>query len=343
MDEWIDEDGFAALAERHRRELHVHCYRMVGSFTEAEDLVQETLLRAWRARHGFEGRASVRSWLYRIATNACLDALAHSSRRHRPVGTGGGSDESDDAFVPREPYPDQLLDGVGPPDGDPSAVAVSRETIELAFVAALAHLPPRQRAAFVIRDVLGWSAADAAADLGISVQATNSLVQRARSTLGRRMPRRDDVSPRRLAPDERVALDRYMEAHERMDAASLIAMLTDDVRITMPPEPACLGRAAAADFFAALLGPAGPGEWLLVPTLANRQPATLNYLRGWDDDVFRALSVDVLSVVDGEIAEVNCFLGAEAVARFGLPAVLTGAGGRTDVDRSRASRPPWRG
>ena len=183
-----DEAAFASLVERYRRELHVHCYRMTASFEDAEDLVQETFLRAWRNRASFEGRSTFRSWLYRIATNACLDAVAQGARR-APSDPGAALPAPAD--LPwLQPYPDLLLDGAAPSEGEPAAAAVSKETIELAFLAAIQHLPPRQRAVLIVRDVLGWSAKDTASLLESSVAAVNSALQRARATLKERLPRR---------------------------------------------------------------------------------------------------------------------------------------------------------
>ena len=179
-----NESAFAALFERHRRELHVHCYRMLGSLEDAEDLVQETFLRAWRKRASFQGRSSFRAWLYRIATNVCLDALARDRRRAPP---------SSPVDVPRlQPDPDHLLDGIAPAEAEPDAAIISKETIELAFLVAIHHLPPRQRAALILRDVLGWSARETASLLEGSVVSVNSALQRARATL------REHLPPRRL-------------------------------------------------------------------------------------------------------------------------------------------------
>ncbi|HET6954024.1 MAG TPA: RNA polymerase subunit sigma-70 [Acidimicrobiales bacterium] len=314
------ERAFATLVDRHRRELHVHCYRMLGSYTDAEDLVQETFLRAWRGRDGFAGRSSFRTWLYRIATNACLDALEHGSRRVQPVAPGGDPL----ADLPGlQPYPDHLLDTVAPPSDDPDAVVVSRETVELTFLAAIQHLPPRQRAVLIMRDVLGWTAAEAASLLDVSEATANSLVQRARATLRRHRPGgRHEWSPARASEEERAVLRRYVDAHARADADAIVAMLRSDSRVTMPPEAPCVGRDAAAAFFRALLGAGGPGDWSLVPTRANRRPATANYLRRHGGTAYRALSIDVLHVEDGRLAAVNCFLGDDLFPAFGLPPVL---------------------
>jgi RNA polymerase sigma-70 factor (ECF subfamily) len=313
-----DTDDFDTLVRRYRHELQVHCYRMLGSTLDAEDLVQETLLRAWRNRTQFEGRSSIRAWLYRIATNACLDALEHASRRLRPVGLLADPLAE---LAGLEPYPDRLLDGPTSAD-DPEAQAVSRETIELAFIAALLHLPPRQRAVLIIRDVLGWSPAETAVVLDTTTTAVNSLLQRARVAMQQAVPARAEWRRSMVSAEEQAVLDRYVAAHERGDADTIIAMLHEDIRITMPPEPACIGPAASESFFRSILGDDAPGEWRLVMIGANRQPAAANYLRRPSDDRFRALSIDVLRVVDNRLVEVNCFLGDALFPAFGLATSL---------------------
>ena len=314
MDIPTSEESFTAAVEQHRRELHVHCYRMTGSYSDAQDLVQETFLRAWRSRDRFEGRSSFRAWLYRIATNACLDTLQHSSRRTVAAGAPADLLAESPHFTP---YPDALLDEMATgPDED----VVARETIELAFLAAIQHLVPRQRAVLIVRDVLGWTAAETAEVLGLSVTTTNSLLQRARATLQRHgPPRRTDWSRRRVTDREAELLQRYMDAHERADAAAVIALLGDDARITMPPDPPYIGTARSAEFLTEILAPDGPGQWRLVPTAANRQPATANYLRRPGDTTFRALSIDVLRIEEGRLVEVNCFFGDGLFGEFGLP------------------------
>ena len=205
-----DESAFSDLTERHRRELHVHCYRMLASFDEAEDAVQETFLRAWRSRDTFDGSSLFRAWLYRIATNVCLDLLRRSSRRLTAMQSF--------AEVPwLQPYPDQLLDEVAPIDDEPDAVVVERETIELAFLAAMQVLPPRQRAALILRDVLGGPAIETASILETSVAAANSALQRARATMQEHLPsHRVDWSPSTPSADERALLERFIDAHERV-------------------------------------------------------------------------------------------------------------------------------
>jgi RNA polymerase sigma-70 factor (ECF subfamily) len=291
---------------------------MLGSYDEAEDLVQETFLRAWRFRDRFEEGSGpgVRPWLYRIATNACIDAHRHRSRR--PPSLGSFAD------VPwLQPYPDRLLDDVAPAGDEPDAVVVSRETIELTFVAALQLLPPRQRAALLARDVLGWSAAETAALLEVSVTAANSALQRARATLGEHLPeRRLDWSTTSLTPDERDLLTRFIEAHEAHDAEASASMLREDARITMPPYPFLFeGRENIRRSLVTAFGVEEMGDWRLVPTAANRLPAAGSYLREWKDSEFRAFKLDVIRMVDGQVAEVTTF-GSSMFPAFGLPPVL---------------------
>jgi RNA polymerase sigma-70 factor (TIGR02960 family) len=298
----------SAAMNRHRRELHVHCYRMLGNFEEAEDLVQETYLRAWRARDSFAGGEGVRAWLYRIATNACLDALRARSRR--PV-----SSYADLPFL--QPYPDRLLDEVVPTEEEPDAVVVARETIALAYVAMIQLLPPRQRAVLILRDVLEWSAKETAAILDLSVAAANSALQRARATLeDQTLP----PSAGELSDDERALLARYIDAHQRADADAAIAITREDIRVTMPPHPFVFdGLAAVRPLMSE--GLKTPGEWRLVATSANRMPAAACYLRAWDKTEFVAFKLDVLRMVDGKIAEVTTF-NSTLFPEFGLPATL---------------------
>jgi RNA polymerase sigma-70 factor (ECF subfamily) len=308
----MDHSGFAALAERHRRELHVHCYRMLASFDEAEDAVQETFLKAWRGRSGFDGGSQFRAWLYRIATNVCLDMLRHSSRR-----TSAGSF----AEVPwLQPYPDLLLEAAAPSDEQPEAVAISRETISLAFLAALQVLPPRQRAALIARDVLGWPASETASALGTSVAAANSALQRARATMQSHLPdTRAEWSAREPSAEERKLVERFIAAHERLDTEAVIAIAARDIRVTMPPLPYCFqGTEAIRSLMA---DAAAMGEWRLVPAGANQMPAAASYLRRPGDSVFRAFKLDVMRVEGAVIAEITTF-PADHFAAFGLQPTL---------------------
>ncbi|HEX2103440.1 MAG TPA: RNA polymerase subunit sigma-70 [Solirubrobacteraceae bacterium] len=310
-----DEAAFAALAERHRRELHVHCYRMLASFDEAEDLVQETLLRAWRSRESFEGGPAFRAWLYKIATNACLDALRRRSRRVPSL--------SSFAEVPwLQPYPDRLLDEVAPSDAEPDAVVVGRETIELTFLAVIQLLPPRQRAVLILRDVLEWSAAETAELLETSVAATNSALQRARATLRDQLPeRRAEGARTDLSESERALLEGFIATHERGDTAAAAALLAEDVRVTMPPHPMVYeGIEALRPLWRAAFEE-GMGDWRLVPTRANRLPAAASYLRAPGDTQYRAFKLDVIRVEGGRIAEVTTF-DAGLFPAFGLAETL---------------------
>jgi RNA polymerase sigma-70 factor (ECF subfamily) len=312
-----DQAAFGALVQAHRRELHVHCYRMVGSLTEAEDLVQETFLRAWRRRETYAGRATFRAWLYRIATNACLDHLQRHPRQAAPRADG----------IPGEvswlqPYPDRLL---APSDDEPDAVVVARETIELAFLVAVQHLPPRQRAVLILRDVLGWPAGETAELLEVSVASANSSLQRARVTLRENLPpeRADWAPASEPTEQERAVLQRFMDATERADMAELARLLREDALFTMPPQPEWYrGRDVLIEAWAPVMaGPRAWGEFRCVAVAANRQPALANYLRRTGETVFRAVSLDVLRVERGLIAEVTTF-GPDLFDWFGLPDVV---------------------
>lgn len=311
-----EEPAFAAVSERHRRELHVHCYRMLASFDDAEDAVQETLLRAWRSRDSFDGSLLFRAWLFRIATNVCLDMLRRNSRRLTAMHSF--------AEVPwLQPYPDRLLDEVAPADAQPDAVVVERETIELVFLAALQVLPPRQRAALIVRDVLGWPAREAASLLETSVAGANSALQRARATMQEHLPpRRAEWSAAEPSAQERALLVRFIDAHERGDAAAAVAIAAEDIRITMPPYPYCFeGLQGFAPLLERAFGEDRDGDWRLVPTQANRMPTAASYLRRPGDSEFRAFKFDVLRIEDGLIAEITTF-GPELFPAFGLPVVL---------------------
>ena len=308
-----EEPAFAELTERHRRELHVHCYRMLASFEEAEDAVQETLLRAWRSRDTFDGGSMLRAWLYRIATNVCLDMLRRSSRR---LTTMHNFSE-----VPwLQPYPDAMLDEVAPSDDQPDAVIVERETIELAFLAAMQVLPPRQRAALIARDVLGWPAIETASLLETSVAAANSALQRARATMQEHLPaRRSEWTAGAPSDEERALLEQFIDAHQRGDAALAVSIASQDLRITMPPSPHLF---EGLETIAPLLQQAlREGEWRLVPTLANRMPTAASYLRQDGDTQYRAFKFDVLRIENGLIAEITTF-GPELFPAFGLPPTL---------------------
>jgi RNA polymerase sigma-70 factor (ECF subfamily) len=307
----VDEPTFSGLAERHRRELHVHCYRMLGSFEDAEDTVQETFLRAWRRRETFEGRSTFRAWLYRIATNASLDLL--DKRRPEPA-TGG-------EVLWLQPYPDALLDELPAADADhPEALAFARETIELAYVAAVQHLAPRPRAVLILRDVLGWPAKDVAEALGDTVNSVNSALQRARAGLREHLPaERQDWTGGDLDAETRELVRRFADASVATDVTTLAGMLRDDVRCSMPPTPGFhIGRdTVVADWVAdGFEGMAGLHQPVL--TFANRQPALAFYFWNEQEGAYLPLTLDVLRVTDGAVAEILTFHD-DQFARFGLP------------------------
>ncbi len=328
-----DESAFAALVERHRGELRVHCYRMLGSFDEAEDLTQETFLRAWKHLGGFEGRSSFRAWLYRIATNVCLDALDGRTRRVLPRHLSGPSDPSASLSPPADiawlqPFPDRLWEPVAPSETEPDSVAVTRETIELAFLAALQRLPARQRAVLILRDVLGWPAKQTAALLEGSVASVNSALQRARATMKEHLPQRrlDWAPPAEPTGRERAVLRRYMDAMERADLAAVADLLAEDVRAEMPPWPMWFrGRDAVVAALAESWDAGSPdyvGRFRMVPVRANRQPAAAAYVRRLGEPVYRAFGIGVLRIEDDLIAEMTAFHDLGLFPAFALPTTL---------------------
>jgi RNA polymerase sigma-70 factor (ECF subfamily) len=288
---------------------------MLASFDEAEDAVQETFLRAWRARDRFDGGALVRAWLYKIATNVCLDAIRRRSRRLTQM-------ESIREVPWITPYPDRLLDEIAPIDEEPESVVVTRETIELAFLAALQVLPPRQRATLIARDVLGWPAVQTADALDTTVASVNSALQRARATLQAHLPaQRSDWSAGETSAEERALLASFIDAHERGDAALAGSIASQDQRITIPPPPMQLeGRASIAPRRERAVSEC---DWRLLPTVANRMPAAASYFRAPGDAMYRAFKLDVLRIVDGRIAEITTF-GSALFPQFGLPETLDG-------------------
>jgi RNA polymerase sigma-70 factor (ECF subfamily) len=326
-----DAATFAALAEGYRRQLQVHCYRMLGSFDDAEDLVQETLLRAWRGRAGFEGRSRFRTWLYRIATNACLNTLERAPRRVLPsdLTPAASGPTADMGWSPEvawlQPYPDRLLEPTAPSESEPDALLVSRETIELAYLAAIQHLPARQRAILILRDALGWSAQETATSLETSVASVNSALQRARSTMRTQLPTtgRLEWTPSSVpTADERAVLQRYLDCHEQADADALAALLLEDARLTMPPIPTWfLGREAIVGLISGSFVPEF-GHLRSVATAANRQPAVAWYLQRPGESEHRALTIDVLRVENGRIAELTAFVFPHLFPAFGLPPTL---------------------
>lgn len=316
----VDEAAFTGLAEKHRRELHVHCYRMLGSFEDAEDAVQETFLRAWRARETFEGRATFRAWLYRIATNACLDLLA----KRRPAAAVGGE------VLWLQPYPDALLDEL-PAVGaeEPEALAVARETIELAYVVAVQHLAPRPRAVLILRDVLGWPAKDVAELLGDSVNSVNSALQRARAGMREHLPEERQDWTGGAAADEdadlRELVRRFTDASVATDIDVLTSMIRDDIRTSMPPTPGLqIGRSEVVSYWleSGFIGSTGLRT---VPTHVNRQPAVAFYQWEASQGAYLPLTVDVLRFTGGAITEITTFHD-DQFPRLGLPESLPADG-----------------
>lgn len=317
----LDERAFGARIEPHRRELHVHCYRLVGSFEEAEDLVQEAFLRAWRRRETYEGRASVRAWLYRIATNACLDTL---DKRPRRPGVDG-----EIAWL--QPYPDDLLAQLPDRREGPEDVVLAKETIELAFIAAIQHLAPLPRAVLVLRDVLGCSARETARLLETTEASVNSALQRARGVLRRNLPDDREAWRSTAGPTaaERDLLARYVECSERVDAHGLAALLHPDVRFSMPPYPGVwTGRGAVVQgWIDGGFGSDVFGSLRCVVTRANGQPAVAGYLRRPGDAGHELLALDVLRVRDGVVTDIVTFDRA-VLTYFDLPATLGAMDGR---------------
>jgi RNA polymerase sigma-70 factor (TIGR02960 family) len=309
-----DEQAFDALTEPHRRELQLHCYRILGSVQDAEDLLQETLLAAWRGLEQFEGRSSLRTWLYTIATNRCLNLLRERDRR--PVLAVAARENFGE--VPwLQPYPDQLLDGIADAEPGPEARYEAKESVALAFVAALQQLPPRQRAVLVLRDVLGFHAEETAEMLGSSRASVNSALARARSLLQSREPApRDHL---RLPAGHELVV-RFADAFERDDIDTLVQLLTDDAVVSMPPQPEWhQGRAAVGRFLRDRCGRRG-GRWRFVPAGANLQPAYAYYIE--DEAGFRGSGVFVVSARADGIESVTRFGAEGLLPRFGVPELL---------------------
>ncbi len=309
-----DTDAFDRLVAPLRRELHAHCYRMLGSAHDADDALQEALLRAWRGLHRFEERSSLRSWLYTVATRTCLDAIDSRGRRALPMDLGPASEHAVVADTPMhevawlEPYPDVQIE--------------RREAVELAFVAAVQHLPGNQRAALLLFEVLGFSADEIASMMATSRASVHSALQRARRIVAERVPPVSQTQTLRELGDERVRtiVIGYAEALARGDADGLVALLTEDVTWSMPPLPHWYSGRDAVVEFARAVPMTICGEWRRIPTVANGQPALASYLR--NGDVFEAFAIDVLTLEGAAVAAVTTFIGAEHVARFGLPGHL---------------------
>jgi RNA polymerase sigma-70 factor, ECF subfamily len=316
---------FDDLVRRYRRELHVYCYRMLGSFDEAEDHVQEVFLRAWRARDRFEGQSSPRSWLYRIATNACLDTLRRDARRAVPAPSSAAASPrpSVTAMPWMQPYPDSLLDELAADQPGPEAAAVSRETISLAFLAAIQLLPPRQRAVLILRDAVSWPAAEVAELLGTSVPAVNSALQRARATLRDQWPqgRLEWAPAAEPDPEQRRLLQRYIAAHEQADPEALIALLSRDVRLAISPQVGeWNGHQEVGD--ALRDGMNVLGQWRLLPVRANGQPAAAGYLRRPGQAAFFPFVLAVLHFEHGRLIDIAAFEQPSMFTAFGLPVSL---------------------
>jgi RNA polymerase sigma-70 factor, ECF subfamily len=305
-------DDFPALTERYQRELLAHCYRMSGSVHEAEDLLQETLIRAWKSQDTFQGRSSVRTWLYRIATNVCLTNLEGRPRRPLPAGLGtsdqlaGDALELDNEIPWLEPVPDAAV------------VVAERDTIRLAFVAALQHLPPRQRAVLILRDVLRWSAAEVAEALETTTAAVNSALQRAHAVMADKHPDPDTVSDD-LTPEQQVLLDRYVDAFWRKDIEAIVALLKQEAVWEMPPYMNWYVGAANIGNLIDHQCPGGVHEMVMLPTTANGQPALALYMRNPSSGDFVPFHLQVLSLDGDRVRHVTAFFDTALFARFGLP------------------------
>lgn len=301
-----DERAFAGVVDRHRSELQVHCYRMLGSYEEAEDLTQETFLRAWRRRETYAERASLRAWLYRIATNACLDALEKRPKTPAPNGE----------ITWLQPYPDRLLEAV-------DETVFERETIELAFMIAIQHLAPRPRAVLILRDVLGWRAKDCAELLETTEAGVNSALQRARATLHEHLPKDRGEWAAAGSAEERDLLERFMVAVESADRDGLKALMHENARFAMPPEPEAYfgGDTIVDSWFEGGMGSDEFGHFKFTLTRANGQPAVVNYVRRPGGETFELFALDVLRIEGGAITDITAFHGP-ALKPFGLPNTL---------------------
>jgi RNA polymerase sigma-70 factor, ECF subfamily len=319
-----DNAAFTRLLEPLRRELHAHCYRMLGSTYDADDALQDALLRAWKALPRFEGRSSLRSWLYTVATRTCLDSVASRGRRALPIDLGPSSDRAVVGAVPLTdiawltPYPDTGLASVPAPE----ARYEQREAVELAFVAALQHLPGNQRAALLLFEVLGFSPAEIATTMDTTVASVNSALQRARATVAGKIPARTQQRTLRMMDDARVReiVASYSAALERGDADALVALLTEDVTWSMPPLPHWYRGIEAVMDFAVTIPLTSCGSWQHRPTTANGQPAVGCYLWNEAKDGHHAWAVNVLTLRDDRIADVTSFIGLEHFTALGLPA-----------------------
>ncbi len=321
-----DEQAFRELTEPHRRELQVHCYRILGSVQDAEDALQETLLAAWRGLDGFEERSSLRSWLYTIATNRCLNVLRDGARRpqeQRPLSFEPPRPTRYGEVPWLEPYPDALLEGVPDSAPGPDARYEAREAVGLAFVTTLQRMPPRQRAALVLRDVLGYRASEVATMLDTSETSVNSALQRARAALDAGTPRARERARLPRSALERELAGRFADAFENASVEQLVALLADDAWVTMPPEPfEYQGLAAITEFFTQAFTARAPRTDRLVPTRANGQPAFGHYIGEPNAAVARGVGVIVLTLDGERISHLTRFGGAGLLAHFGLPRTL---------------------
>jgi RNA polymerase sigma-70 factor, ECF subfamily len=327
-----DEAAFGRLVEAQRADLHAHCYRMLGSLHDADDALQDTLLRAWRALPRFRGQSSLRTWLYRIATNVCLDAIARRPKRVLPIDYGpprGQRDAEAEEPVSESlwvaPYPDEAL-GIADGDAAPEGRYEQREALELAFTAALQHLPARQRAVLILRDVLGFSAKEAAESIETTVASVNGALHRARRAVQERLPERSQQATLRTLGDRRLRelVERFADAFERGDVDAILAMLAEDATFAMPPYPGCCrGRDTIADSW---LMPGGPPPRLrYVPARANGQLALGAYLLDRDIGSYLPLALDVLTLRGAVIADVTAFRTPAIFPRFGLPSEVPAA------------------
>ena len=320
-----DGDAFAELTDPFRRELQVHCYRILGSAADAEDMLQETMMAAWRGLDGFEGRASLRTWLHAIATNKCLNHL-RDSRSLIPHAPDVPLPEPTRSGEPLwlEPYPDALLGDLPDAAPGPEARYETRESVSLAFVTALQHLPPRQRAALVLRDVLGYRAAETAAILGCTVDAANNLLKRARATIaGELPPGGRDQAPLPGSAREQQITTRFADAFEHGDVQAVVALLTDDAWLAMPPLPfEYQGRDTIGHFYEAVVFRYGTRRSRLIPTRANGQPAFGRYLRDPHTPVAHAHGLIVLTLAGDRISTITAFTDNSVLLRFGLPRTL---------------------
>jgi RNA polymerase sigma-70 factor, ECF subfamily len=323
---------FMALVEPLRSELMAHCYRMLGSVHDAEDLVQETYIRAWRAFHGFEGRSSLRTWMYQIATNTCLTALQSRSRRPLPTGLGAPASDPTGALESRpeitwlEPMPDRLIAGAGTAPDDPEATAVTHDSIRIAFIAALQHLTPTQRAVLILRDVLNWRAAEVATALDTTVAAVNSALQRARAHVEKLAPA-DEASSQLSAddPETKAKLERYVAAFEAYDIETIVEMLTTDAIWDMPPYTGWYqGNEAIGKLIATQCPANKAGDMRLVPTTANGQPAYGLYMRS-EDGRMLPFQLQQLTVGPLGVERVTAYFDVRLFETFGLPAELPAA------------------